>query len=121
MAQPRSNPRLLAAASILVGLALALGLAELGLRAWEAWRQRPVVAGQVDTPKALHTRTAAGKRITPNLDTVIRAHPISGRDVGVRTNRLGLRGPEVGPKRDGELRVLVLGDSITFADYVDEA
>jgi hypothetical protein len=121
LAPPRHDPRLLAAAAILVGLVLALGLAELGLRAWETWRRVPVVRGEVDTPKALHTRTAAGKRITPHLDTVIRAHPTSRRDVRVRTNHLGLRGPEVGPKRDGELRVLVLGDSITFADYVDEA
>ncbi|MFP5288880.1 MAG: hypothetical protein ACLGI9_24300, partial [Thermoanaerobaculia bacterium] len=33
-------------------------------------------------------------------------------DTEVSTNRLGLRGPEAGPKRG--LRVLALGDSFTF-------
>src|SRR5262249_7198079 len=62
-----------------------------------------------------------GKRITPGLDVVVRNHPTSGRDIRVRTNRLGLRGPDVPPHDGEEFRVLVLGDSVTFGDYVDEA
>jgi hypothetical protein len=36
----------------------------------------------------------------------------------VRVNALGLRGPEVEPKRPGELRVLALGDSLTYGQGV---
>jgi len=36
----------------------------------------------------------------------------------VRVNSLGLRGPEVGPRRPGETRVLVLGDSLTYGQGV---
>jgi hypothetical protein len=35
-------------------------------------------------------------------------------DTRVRINREGLRGPEIGPKTPGTLRVLALGDSFTF-------
>jgi lysophospholipase L1-like esterase len=35
-------------------------------------------------------------------------------DTPVRINREGLRGPEIGPKAPGTLRVLALGDSFTF-------
>ena len=74
----------------------------------------------MDSPKALHRQTPAGKRITPDLDVVIERHPMSHRRTVVRTNQLGLRGPEVPAREVGELRILVLGDSITFGDYVDE-
>ena len=36
----------------------------------------------------------------------------------VRTNALGLRGPELGPRTPGTLRVLALGDSVTFGYHV---
>lgn len=36
----------------------------------------------------------------------------------VRVNALGLRGPEVGAKEEGELRVLVLGDSLVYGQGV---
>jgi len=39
---------------------------------------------------------------------------VEGRTVGVHLNRLGLRSPEIGPRRPGELRVLCLGDSFVF-------
>jgi hypothetical protein len=38
----------------------------------------------------------------------------------VRTNALGFRGPEVAPKRPGEFRIVVLGDSFTFGPGVAE-
>src|SRR3954447_14578051 len=38
----------------------------------------------------------------------------------VRINRLGIRGPEIGPRRPGVRRVLVLGDSFTFGTGVEE-
>ncbi len=39
---------------------------------------------------------------------------VMDRGVEVRTNSLGLRSPEVGPKAEGETRVLSLGESTTF-------
>jgi lysophospholipase L1-like esterase len=59
-----------------------------------------------------------GVRLNPNVRATIRDHSLSGRDVVIETNSLGLRHPELGPKPPGADRVLVLGDSITFCDYV---
>jgi lysophospholipase L1-like esterase len=120
MGTARPSRILTLSAVVVLGLLLALGVAELGLRAVEAMSRAARPRGVVDSPKALNEKTAAGKRITPNLDVVVRRHPTSGRDVRVRTNSLGLRGPELPPRVPGELRILVLGDSITFGDYVDE-
>ena len=39
---------------------------------------------------------------------------MDGRTVPVRLDALGLRSPEIGPRQPGELRVLCLGDSLTF-------
>lgn len=39
---------------------------------------------------------------------------VQGRTVSVHLNSLGLRSPEIGPRRPGELRVLCLGDSFVF-------
>src|SRR5262245_56187986 len=39
---------------------------------------------------------------------------VDGRTVPVRLDALGLRSPEIGARRPGELRVLCLGDSFTF-------
>ena len=41
-------------------------------------------------------------------------HTVDGRSVPVRLDRLGLRGPEVGARRPGELRILCTGDSFVF-------
>jgi lysophospholipase L1-like esterase len=59
-----------------------------------------------------------GVRLYPNLRATIRNHTVSRRDVIIETNELGLRHPPLGPKGKDEFRVLVLGDSITFGDYV---
>jgi lysophospholipase L1-like esterase len=45
---------------------------------------------------------------------------VSGRRVAIRTNAIGFRGPPLGAKPPGVRRLAVLGDSITFGDYVDE-
>lgn len=39
---------------------------------------------------------------------------VEGRPLTIALDSLGLRGPEPGPRRPGEKRVLVLGDSMTF-------
>jgi lysophospholipase L1-like esterase len=104
---------------VVASVVLALGLLEIGLRVVDAVSAGGP-QGVVDSPKALHRQTPTGKRITANLDVVVERHPTSQRRTHVRTNRLGLRGPAVPAREPGELRVLVLGDSITFGDYVDE-
>ena len=59
-----------------------------------------------------------GVRLFPGVRATIHDHTLSHRDVVIETNSLGLRHPELGEKPDDEFRVLVLGDSITFGDYV---
>lgn len=59
-----------------------------------------------------------GVRLYPGVRATIHDHTLSHRDVVIETNSLGLRHPELGDKPDDEFRVLVLGDSITFGDYV---
>ena len=117
----RARRTLTLAGLVVLGLVAALALGEIGLRVIEAAPRAAAPRGVVTSSKALRQKTAAGKRITPNLDVIVQRHPISGRDVRVRTNSLGLRGAEIPPKAAGEFRILVLGDSITFGDYVDES
>jgi hypothetical protein len=62
-----------------------------------------------------------GVRLRPNTRGEIHNHVLSGRDIVIEVNSLGVRYPELGPKSPGEFRVLVLGDSITFGDFVLES
>lgn len=61
-----------------------------------------------------------GVRLRPNTVGTIRHHSLSGLDVVIRVNSIGLRYEELGPKTSEEFRVLVLGDSITFGDFLPE-
>lgn len=61
-----------------------------------------------------------GVRLRPNTRGEIHHHVLSGRDVVIEVDSLGLRYPELAPKSSDEFRVLVLGDSITFGDFVEE-
>ena len=65
-------------ALVVAGIAVALGLLEIGLRVVDGmsggWPP-----GVVDSPKNVHRQTPAGKRITANLDVVIERHPTSHR------------------------------------------
>ena len=61
-----------------------------------------------------------GVRLRPNTVGSIRNHELSGLDVEIRVNSIGLRYDELGPKGPDEFRVLVLGDSITFGDFLPE-
>lgn len=61
-----------------------------------------------------------GIRLRPNLSVTIKNHLLSRQDVRIQTNSLGLRSPELAEREHGEYRILVLGDSITLADYMDE-
>jgi lysophospholipase L1-like esterase len=62
-----------------------------------------------------------GVRLYPNVTATIHNHTLSKQDVTIRVNSLGLRGANIGPKQPGEFRILNIGDSITFGDYVDES
>lgn len=61
-----------------------------------------------------------GIRLRPSINAVIRNHVLSHEDIKIDVNSLGLRYDELGPKAPGEFRVLVLGDSITIGDYVQQ-
>jgi hypothetical protein len=78
--------------------------------------QRP---GSIEAhPEILIRQTRAGKRLQPNARVTIRNHRLSGRDILIETNSLGFRDRELEPKKPGELRVMVIGDSITWGDYL---
>ena len=125
----------LACASILV----ALLLAEIGLRlfvpppaavrivhdpdlarrlAEEGREAREVDMPPVDFGQDVFVRTPTGRRLRANMHIRISNHRLSHRDVEIRTNSLGYRGPEIGPKT--RTRILFLGDSITMAHYLPE-
>ncbi len=61
-----------------------------------------------------------GTRLKRNARGVVRNHAVSNTDVDISTNSLGFRHRELGPKKKNELRILVLGDSITFGDFVPQ-
>jgi lysophospholipase L1-like esterase len=67
----------------------------------------------------LYVYTPTGLRLRASTVARIRQHDVSGRTVEIRTNALGYRNREIGPKE--RRRVLFLGDSITNGGYVDEA
>jgi hypothetical protein len=62
--------------------------------------------------------TPTGRRLRANTEILVKHHHLGGQNVVLRTNELGFRGPSLGPKR--ATRVLFLGDSITWADYLLE-
>lgn len=66
----------------------------------------------------VYVLTPTGRRLEKNIEAVIESHSLSGRRVTIRTNSQGMRNPEVGPKAG--LRILFLGDSLVFADYLEE-
>lgn len=105
---------LLAAASVL----LVLGMGELYVR----YSDTRVASSEGDlagNPFSLVRYTPAGRRLVPGADVVIRNHYLSRRDVPMRINAHGFRDHELRvPKPEGEVRILVLGDSITWGDYL---
>lgn len=65
------------------------------------------------TPFRLSEVPGLGVELRPSFETTYKGFR-------VRTNALGMRGPEVGPKREGVLRVALVGDSFTYGSAVDE-
>jgi hypothetical protein len=76
-----------------------------------------VYQGWGDSSRHLFVDTPTGRRLRANAAVRIR-HFLNGRTIDFRTNSLGYRNREIGPKRI--YRVLFLGDSITGGDYLQE-
>jgi lysophospholipase L1-like esterase len=71
--------------------------------------------------EALVEWTARGRRVIPDTHVIIRNHYLSGKDVVMDINSLGFRGADIPQKKkDHEMRILVLGDSITWGAYLQE-
>lgn len=116
---------------------LALAVCEVGARVLLPKRQTVKVEEKFEAPKKDWERLDSkaestidsvvlfggphGVRLRPNTRGEIHNHSLSGRDVVIEVNSLGLRYPELGPKEPDEFRVLVLGDSITFCDFILES
>jgi len=110
---------------VLGSSAFALLLAELAVRLLLPPPQRVAFRGSTAERPAAAARdvfmipTDRGFRHNPNSEVVIRNSPVSpGVPLIYRTNSLGQRNRELGPKT-GE-RILFLGDSITFGLGVNE-
>lgn len=70
-------------------------------------------------PEFLIKNTSAGRRLVPNANVVIKNHYLSKQDIYMQINSLGFRDSELDEqKKDNEVRILVLGDSITLGDYL---
>jgi sugar lactone lactonase YvrE/lysophospholipase L1-like esterase len=69
---------------------------------------------------SLFRSTDTGWRLNPNIRMIIRNHQLSQQNIEIRTNALGYRGDDIPEKTDKDFRILVLGDSVTLADYAPE-
>jgi lysophospholipase L1-like esterase len=99
--------------SMLVLAALAvLALAEVAVR---AFRPQPAFYAN---PGLYVADPFVGHRMRPGLRGVVGNW--AEFTTRVRIDSLGIRGPEIGPRRPGVRRVLVLGDSFTFGTGVEE-
>ena len=66
----------------------------------------------------LYRGTPAGRRLNPNRIVTIENHRLSKKKVIIETNSIGYRNPEI--KNKHGKRILFLGDSITFQDFLNE-
>lgn len=64
--------------------------------------------------------TPAGRRMRAHTEARLQSIVGATGDVVVRTNALGYRNPEIGPRSRDRTRVLFLGDSITLSVYLPE-
>ena len=97
--------------------------AEIYLRAQETQIINEKQSGRFlleSNPEFLIQHTPKGKRLIPNAEVVIKNHNLGHRDIPIRINKLGLRGPQIPDTKGDEYRILVLGDSITWGDYLFE-
>lgn len=79
----------------------------------------PIEAHTSENPSQgpLYVHSQTGRRLRANAHVIIENHEVSERRTEIRTNSQGYRNPELRPSGK---RILFLGDSITFGDFVDE-
>jgi len=127
--------------TVFIALLFSFLLAELGARLFLSAPQTVLIAPSesvapiVDKEKkelvisehpdegGVYRGSPTGKRLRPNRRITIENHRLSRQKVLIETNSLGYRNPEVPKKEIGEktaTRILFLGDSITFQDYLNE-
>lgn len=70
----------------------------------------------------LYRGTPTGRRLNPDRVVTIEHHRLSKQRVLIETNSIGYRNPEIGPRPADPhyRRILFLGDSITFQDFLNE-
>ena len=95
----------------LSGLLVGLGLAEIGFRVMKPLGPEFVLAATTQSINNSFFRDDVELR-------VVLAPNVSAQ--GFTTNALGLRANELGPKREGESRILAVGDSFTLGLAVDD-
>jgi lysophospholipase L1-like esterase len=78
-------------------------------------RSIETATGAID---GLYVYTPSGLRMRANTLVHVEQAHVSGHTVEIRTNALGYRNREIGPKE--RRRVLFLGDSITNAGYLED-
>lgn len=75
--------------------------------------------GFVTHPDLLIRHTPNGRRLIPNADVMIKNHFVSKQDIPMKINSHGFRDKEIAvTKKINEFRIIVLGDSITWGDYL---
>ena len=109
----------LTSVSILVCFVLAELVGRQGL-SYVARKSVSQLGGSLEAdPELLVEFTSGTRRMVPNADVVLHNHYISGLDVDIKTNSLGLRDPERTEKPTaGNERIIMLGDSIIVQDYL---
>ena len=122
MAADNPNPSALKRRLMLSGVGLLVGLimAEIGLRLWAPPGVSFVLDATTSTfePGMFKEDPVLLQRLAPSTTTTVRS--VQG-DRTVRTNALGMRGPQVKDKAVGDIRVLAVGDSFTLGLQVDLA
>ena len=106
---PPTRSRWLLAAA---GLAIGLGLAELGFRLMKPLGPEFILAAT--------TQSIDNRFFRDDVELRVVLAP-SVRASGFTTNALGIRAAELGPKQPGETRVLAVGDSFTLGLAVDDS
>lgn len=77
----------------------------------------------VEVKHLFYTVPGRGDRLRPNLYALVKGYGFDTEATGgmiIRTNDLGLRGGALNSKKHSTQRILFLGDSIVFADYLKE-
>lgn len=70
----------------------------------------------------LYVFTPTGTRLKKNARAIVTNHHLGVKGkIEIRTNSLGFRHRELGEKKAGDRRVLVLGDSITLGDWAPQS